>query len=279
MSIKSKKIKNLLITGGTSGIGLEIIRKLADQNVNILTCARSKKKLVQIKKEFKEIKIFKCDISKESNVKKLFDFSKKNFKSIDIIINTAGIYGEIEKIENSNFKIWKKAIEVNFFGTYLICKYFIPLLKASKIKKIINFSGGGAFNSFPNYSAYASSKAALVRFSETLASELKKEKIAVNCIAPGFVTTPLHEATIAAGVGKAGKEFLNFTKQKLKKGSVPIELPVKCVEFLISSKSKNLTGKTISASFDKWHSKKFQTEISNYNKTDIFTMRRVNLQK
>lgn len=276
MSIKSKKIKNLLITGGTSGIGLEIIRKLADQNVNILTCARSKKKLVQIKKEFKEIKIFKCDVSKESNVKKLFDFSKKNFKSIDIIINAAGIYGEIEKIENSNFKRWKKAIEVNFFGTYLICKYFIPLLKVSKVKKIINFSGGGAFNSFPNYSAYATSKAALVRFSETLASEVKKDKILVNCIAPGFVATPLHKATISAGSKKAGKKFLAFTKKKLKENSVPIEVPVKCVEFLISSKSKNLTGKTISASFDEWHTKKFQNKISSYNKSDIFTMRRVN---
>ena len=113
--MKSKKTKNLLITGGTSGIGLEIIRKLADQNFNILTCARSKKKLSQIKKKFKEIKIFKCDVSKESNVKELFNFSKKNFKSIDIIINAAGIYGEIEKIENSNFKRWKEAIEVNFF--------------------------------------------------------------------------------------------------------------------------------------------------------------------
>ena len=275
--MKSKKTKNLLITGGTSGIGLEIIRKLADQNFNILTCARSKKKLSQIKKKFKEIKIFKCDVSKESNVKELFNFSKKNFKSIDIIINAAGIYGEIEKIENSNFKRWKEAIEVNFFGTYLICKYFIPLLKVSKVKKIINFSGGGAFNSFPNYSAYASSKAALVRFTETLASELKNDNISVNCIAPGFVATPLHQATLIAGDKKAGKDFLKFTINKLKNGSVPIEIPVKCLEFLISNKSKNLTGKTISASFDKWHTKKFQNKISSYNKSDIFTMRRVNL--
>ena len=67
--MRSKKIKNILITGGTSGIGLEIIRKLSNKNYNILTCARSKKKLVQIKKRFKKIIIFKCDVSKENNVK------------------------------------------------------------------------------------------------------------------------------------------------------------------------------------------------------------------
>ena len=272
--MKSKKI-NILITGGTSGIGLEIIKKLDNKKYNILTCSRSKLKLANLKRKY-NVEVYKCDVSKENQVKKFFLLSKTKFKKIDVIINVAGVYGEIGKIENSNFKAWKKAIEVNFFGTYLICKYFIPLLKVSKLKKIINFSGGGAFNSFPNYSAYASSKAALVRFTETLASELKNDNISVNCIAPGFVATPLHQATLIAGDKKAGKDFLKFTINKLKNGSVPIETPVKCLEFLISSKSKNLTGKTISASFDKWHTKKFQTKISSYNKSDIFTMRRVN---
>jgi NAD(P)-dependent dehydrogenase (short-subunit alcohol dehydrogenase family) len=268
---------NVLITGGSSGIGLELVKYLDKKKYNILICSRSKKKLNVIMNQHKNVKIFRCDVSNEGQVKKLYQYSKKKFKKIDVIINAAGIYGSIGKIEETKFNEWKKAIEINFFGTYLICKYFINFLRSSKIKKIVNFSGGGAFNSFPNYSSYASSKAALVRFSETLASELKKEKISVNCIAPGFVATPLHKATIAAGKKKAGKKFLNFTKKKLRNGSVPIELPVKCVEFLISKKSKNLTGKTISASFDRWHSKKFQMKISDYNKSDVFTMRRINL--
>ena len=272
----SKKI-NILITGGSSGIGLEIVKSLNKREHNILVCSRSKKKLNNIINQHKNVKIFKCNVSKETQVKKLYKYCKKKFKKIDVIINAAGIYGSIGKIEDTKFTEWKKAIEINFFGTYLICKYFISFLRSSKIKKIINFAGGGAFNPFPNYSSYASSKAALVRFSETLASELEKEKISVNCIAPGFVVTPLHKATMAAGSKKAGKKFLNFTKHKLRKGSIPVEIPVKCVEFLISKKSKNLTGKTISASYDKWHSKEFQMKIPNYNKSDIFTMRRINL--
>jgi short-subunit dehydrogenase len=268
---------SILITGGSSGIGGEIIKYFAKKNYNILTCARSKKKLDKLNKSFLNVQTFKCDVSNESQVRRLSKYIKNKKIKIDVIINAAGIYGSIGSIKESNFKYWKKAIEINLFGTYLICKYFINFLKKSNIKKIINFSGGGAFNSFPNYSSYATSKAAVVRFTETLASELKKDKISVNCVAPGFVATPLHKATIRAGYKKAGKEFYKFTKNKIKRNSVPIEVPVKCVEFLISKKSKNLTGKTISASFDKWNSKKFQKEIPRFNKSDIFTMKRINI--
>ena len=143
--------------------------------------------------------------------------------------------------------------------------------------KIVTFSGGGAFNSLPRYSAYAASKAAVVRLTETLADELRPRGIAVNGVAPGFVKTEIHDATLAAGPDAAGPEFFAMTQAKLADGAVPIDVPVDCVRFLLSSAARSLTGKTISANFDPWSSAVFQKHIEELGQSDLYTMRRINL--
>lgn len=265
----------ILITGAGSGLGNELVKKLYKEHT-LFAITKSKIKLKKLKKHYPELNSYQCDVSNENSVKKLT--KKINIKTsyIDVIINNAGVYGEISPFFVGNFNNWKKAIEINLFGTYLVSKFFIKFLLKSKIKKIINVAGGGAFNPFPNFSSYACSKAATVRFSETIAEELKIFKIKVNCLAPGFIKTRMHNKTLTAGEKKAGKNFYNFTKKKLSKGFVPISRPIECIKFLISKKSKNLSGKTISASFDKWDTKKYQKNINQINKSDLFTLRRIN---
>jgi NAD(P)-dependent dehydrogenase (short-subunit alcohol dehydrogenase family) len=265
---------NILITGGSSGIGKYLAEALSKKNT-IITCSRSNKKLFFTKKNINITNYF-CDISNENSV---INFAKElKIKKIDVIINCAGTYGGIGKFYNIEFNSWKKAIETNFFGIYLICKHFLKFFKKSKIKKIINFSGGGAFNAFPNYSSYATSKAAVVRFTETIAVELKSKKISANCIAPGFVATNIHKETIRSGPQKSGKKFYNTTLKNLKSNSTPLEKIYKCVNFLISKKAKLLNGKTISVNFDPWNEKKFQKNIKIIKNTDVLTMRRINFK-
>jgi len=264
----------ILITGGTSGIGENLAQSLSIKNT-VIICGTNKDKLLENKNP--NIKSYKCDVSNEKSVISFSKLLNKKYQKIDVLINCAGTYGSIGKFYNLDFKNWKKAIEVNFFGTFLMCKYFLKLLKKSKIKKIINFSGGGAFYSFPNYSSYATSKAALVRFTETIADELKLEKILVNCIAPGFVSTNIHKKTIKSGPKSVGKIFYSETLSKLKEGGTPFEKIFKCVSFLISKESKSLTGKTISVNFDPWNKKKFQKNINKLKDSDELTMRRINL--
>ena len=203
----------------------------------------------------------------------------KNFKKIDVIINCAGIYGEIGRFDKINFKLWKRTIEVNLFGTALICKYFIDLLLKSKTKKIINFSGGGAFNSFPNFSAYACSKAAVVRFTENLAEEFKRYGVTINCIAPGFNATAMQNDVIKAGKSKVGKNFYHFVKKEIKKNRGQlIDIPIKCVNFLINNNIKKISGRTISANFDDWSSSTFKKIINNKKNSELFYLRRINLE-
>lgn len=269
---------NILLTGASSGIGKELVKNFSKKDFNLIVCSRSRSELKKLKKIKENIKYFKCDVSRESDVLRLKKFASKYFKKIDVIINAAGIYGEIGRFDKLNFTNWKKAIEVNFFGTVLICKYFIDLLLKSKVKKIINFSGGGAFNAFPNFSAYACSKAAVVRFTENLAEEFKKYGVVANCIAPGFNATSMQDDVLKAGEIKAGKKFYDFVKKQVnKKKNYQISIPINCINFLINNNLKNINGRTISANFDQWSSKKFEKIINNKKNSDLFLMRRINI--
>jgi len=104
----------------------------------------------------------------------------------DIVINCAGIYGCIGKFHTNDLKEWHKTINVNLLGTVNVCH---AVLKRMKKGKIINMSGGGAFYPRPRFSAYATSKAGVVRFTETIAKEYPN--VQINCIAPGFIRTKM----------------------------------------------------------------------------------------
>jgi UDPglucose 6-dehydrogenase len=267
---------NILITGGGSGIGSSIAIEMDSLGHNVIICGRRASKLKETAKGT-QISYYKCDVSNESNVLKLKEKVLVNFLYLDIIINAAGIIGEFGTLEKINFKLWKKTININLFGTVLICKIFLPLLLKSKTKKIINFSGGGAFGNFPKFSAYAVSKASVVRFSENLSEELNDFNVKVNCIAPGFVKTEIHNDVLKRGKEIANKHY-NSVKKKMNTGSIPIEKVLGCLKYLISEKSNHLSGKTISASFDKWDSDNFNNLIGEIQNSDLFTMRRINIK-
>lgn len=178
---------------------------------------------------------------------------------MDGLVNCAGIYGPIGPLNEIDVEDFAKAIQINFLGTVFMCHYFAPLM-ANRSAKIVNFSGGGAATPFPNYSAYATSKIAIVRLTENLAEELKPLGISVNAIAPGFVITRLHEQTIQAGE-RAGKSFLENTKKQMDGGGVPPEKAAELSVYLLSDQSAGINGKFISAPWDDWKNLAFAERL------------------
>jgi NAD(P)-dependent dehydrogenase (short-subunit alcohol dehydrogenase family) len=270
--------KVIVITGGSLGIGFEIAKKCASEGATVVMSARNKDNLKKALNELKKIKdnnhqFYSLDVSQYNGVKKFSKWYSEKFNGVYGLVNCAGIYGPIGKTHQINIENFTEAIKINFLGTVYMCHAFIPLFKSNSRKKIINFSGGGASSPFPNYSAYATSKIAIVRFTENISIELSEEGFDINCIAPGFVITRLHQDTIKAGPELASHSFYDNTKKQIESGGVPPEKAVNLAVFLLSSESDGITGKFISAPWDPWQEKEFLNRLR--ADKDFATLRRI----
>jgi 3-oxoacyl-[acyl-carrier protein] reductase len=289
------KLKNLnaLITGGSQGLGKVIAETFLREGANVVICARGEKELSATRGElagkFPAQKVFAktCDVSDEKQVNELVAFALRELGSLDALVLNAGIYGPMGATESVDLAEWKRAMDVNLFGVLLPCRAAIPHFKSGKRKaesgkrndensgahkKIIILSGGGATNPMPNISAYAASKAAVVRLMETLAEELKLFHVDVNAIAPGALATRLVDEVLAAGPEKVGAAFFEKNKSWKEKGAVPLELGARTAVYLASAASDGITGKLISAQWDPWEK---LHEFKNDLNGDIYTLRRI----
>lgn len=269
--------KQIVVTGASSGIGAALAKQLATDGHRVYACARRTERLHALTRQHPNILSHPCDVSEEAQVQAFVQWIRTRTASIDALVNGASGFGEIGPAIQTDSRAWLKTLEVNLFGTYLMIKHVTPLMVRECGPRIVNFSGGGAFAPFPNYSAYGVSKAAVVRLTETLAVELAPRGIAVNAVAPGFVATEIHEETLRQGPERAGREHFERTQRLLQEGAAPIERALACIQFLLSDQAAGLTGKTISASFDPWGTPTFAEWIPQINQSDLYTMRRVNL--
>jgi len=270
--------KTIIVTGGSVGIGLAVAKKCAEEGARVIIAARNKNDLKQAVDEIKKISkkehiYYSLDVSNITGVKNFADWCKKNNLQINGLVNCAGIYGPIGKTTEIDLNKFTEAIYVNFLGTVYMCSIFAPIIKSETRKKIINFSGGGAASPFANYSAYATSKIAIVRFTENLSIELAEDNYDVNCVAPGFVVTRLHQQTLEVGGEKAGNSFFENTKKQIETGGVPPEKAAELTVFLLSEKSDEINGKFLSAPWDPWQDEDFLNELRK-NK-NIATLRRI----
>lgn len=275
------KDKTALITGGSRGIGKKVAEYFLREGASVMISARSFGELEKTKTELSQIspKIVaeKADVSNGTVVKNLVQKTLSSFGRVDILVNAAGIYGPIGPSAEVDSEKWRETYEINVFGTFHMIQAVLPEMMKRNFGKIINFSGGGD-GPLPNFSAYNSSKVAIVRLAETLAAELKSYKIDINCLAPGPVNTKFLEEALAAGEVKVGKEKYQALLRQKAEGGVSPEKAVALCLFLASSDSDGLTGKFLSAVWDKyWEWTK--EDIKKISRSDAFTLRRVKWQK
>lgn len=272
------KDKTVIVTGGSLGIGLAISKKCAQEGATVIIAARNQVDLEIALNELKQISNkphawYSLNVGDYNEVKKFSEWCKSQNLEINGLVNCAGVYGPIGKTTEVDMQKFTEAIQINFLGTVYMCNVFAPVLKSATKKKIVNYSGGGAATPFANYSAYATSKVAIVRFTENLSIELADENFDINCIAPGFVITRLHEQTIQEGADKAGKAFFEGTQKQMESGGVPPEKAADLTAFLLSDESDGITGKFISAPWDAWKEKDFQDLLK--SDKDFATLRRI----
>ncbi len=209
------KHKRAIITGGSQGLGEAIARHFLREGASIVICARDGRKLAETRDRLaalatdgQRVLARTCDVSDETEVSALAEFALAELGSVDILVNNAGVYGPMGPTESVDLAEWRRALDINLFGVLLPARALMPHFKKAKAGKIVVISGGGATNPLPNISAYAASKAAVVRLMETLAEELKPFRVDVNAIAPGALATRLVDEVLAARPGKSGSGLL-----------------------------------------------------------------------
>lgn len=273
------KDKCIIITGGSRGIGKAVAKNFFELGASVLICSRNKQEIVSTCKQIdplgKRFLGIQADVSKISDCEKLIKYAVKKFGTIDILINNAGIYGEIGKLETSNMENWDRAIQVNLLGTVNCTKFAIPVMRKSHGGKIINFAGAGVGGkkALPNFSAYYTSKIAIVGFTETIAEELEEYNIQINSISPGPVNTGITDYLVAQGEKKAGQKMYQQAINQKKDYKNSSESAINMINFLCSKQAKNITGRLISSKWDKIDDLK-----KIYNKGDLFKLRRIDEQ-
>lgn len=271
--------KCALITGAGQGLGAEIALHFVKSGASLVLCDRSGKVFETEKKLKKElnktqfIKSYTCDISNVKEIDNLFEKIDLENLPLSILINNAAVHGPLGKIEEIDWNEWVKAVKINILGVVYTSRKAVQKFKKINHGKIINLSGGGATTPLPGVSAYATTKAAIIRFTETLAHEVKNFNIDVNAVAPGALKTQITENFYNAGPDKIGEKLFNEMIRVRGGGGTPLSVGASCCVYLASSKSDGITGRLIAAQWDPW--KDFEKFKKDLECSDIYTLRRI----
>ncbi len=268
-----------LITGASRGLGFAVAQVFLAEGADVMLCGRDTNSLKSAQKklvnDFPKHRVIAqaADVSNASQVRALVKQSLEHLGGLDIAVCNAGIYGPKGACEEVDWNEWEQTIAINLFGVVHVCREVVPHFKKRKHGKILILSGGGATKPMPYFSAYGASKAAVVRFGETLAEELREFGVDVNCVAPGAMNTKFLDEALEAGTEKIGRAFYEQALKQKKEGGVPPERAAALCAFLASSASDGITGKLISAVWDPWE--KLTEHRKELSESDIYTLRRI----
>lgn len=272
--------RTALISGATQGLGLAIARAYLRSGVGgLCICGRSEPALQDALAELRHIAAadqrvagWPADVSDEAEVDRLVAQALAELGEITVLVNNAGVYGPKGALQNVAWAEWRQAIEINLFGSVLLARALTPQLVAQGYGKVVQVSGGGATSPMPALSAYAASKAAVVRFAETLAGELREHHVDVNALAPGALNTRMLDEVLEAGPERVGHAFYARLLEQKASGGVPPARGAELAVFLGSAASDGITGKLISAVWDPW--RELPDHLAELD-SDVYTLRRI----
>lgn len=234
----------VLITGGSRGIGAATAKLFAEAGADVAITYRGRDQkatelLDIIKRLGRKAKSYKGDNSKAEVVKKIVENVAADLGRIDILVNNAGIwtYGEIDSMDE---EVWDETMELNLKGTFLFCRYVVPVMKKLGGGKIINVSSTAGQRGEAFHSHYAATKGGVISFTKSLSTELGPYNIRVNSVAPGWVDTEM--SAIALGDEKTKEEI----RRSIPLGRIPTAEDIAGpILFLASDLSKHITGEIL----------------------------------
>ena len=269
-----------LVTGASQGLGAAIAEAYVAAGASVMLCARGVDALAAVGERLRaaagpgqRVETFAADVSKTADVDALVEAAAARLGGVDVLVNNAGVYGPMGPLESVDWQDWVDATLINIVGTVYPCRAVIPLMRARGGGKIVNLSGGGATNPMPRVTAYATSKAAVVRFTESMALELRADLIDVNAVAPGALATRLLDQAVDAGPEAVGAEFHARMVKIRAEGGTPLSKGADLCVYLGSKASDGVTGRLLSAVWDPWPT--LGERAAELDGSDIYTLRRI----
>jgi NAD(P)-dependent dehydrogenase (short-subunit alcohol dehydrogenase family) len=187
-----------LVTGANRGIGLEVVRQLARLGFTVILGSRDERKgeeaAAELTRDGLKVQARRLDVTDESSVEELRGWVEERFGRLDVLVNNAAIlYDTWQRAENADFDTVREAFETNTLGAWRVSKTFLPLLRASVRGRVVNVSSesGSLASMGGGTPAYSVSKAALNALTRMLADELRRDRILVNSVCPGWVATEM----------------------------------------------------------------------------------------
>ncbi|MBV8256770.1 MAG: glucose 1-dehydrogenase [Actinobacteria bacterium] len=233
--------KVAIVTGAAQGIGNSIAQGLAREGARIVVA--DLRGAEEAAASFRDGVGIQCDVSSEEDVQRLVDETAARCGGVDILVNNAGLYASLamRPFDQIPLDEWRQVMDVNVASMFLTCRAVVPVMRERGGGKIVNISSGTPFRGVPFLLHYVTSKGAIVAFTRALARELGKDKVLVNCVAPGF--------TMSAGVEEHPEviealRIASVSARTLQRDQVPEDV-VGAVVFLCGPTSDFVTGQTI----------------------------------
>jgi NAD(P)-dependent dehydrogenase (short-subunit alcohol dehydrogenase family) len=265
--------RRFLVTGGSMGIGLEVSRALADRGARVVIIGRGAAALDEALAQLsgsghERLVLDVSDASAWPDAMALVDAGG----SLDGVVTAAGVLGPIGPLQTVPADEFAAAIAINLVGTALALQQALPRVEAAS-GRAVTFSGGGGTGPLARFDAYAASKAGVVRLTENIAAD---GAIEINCVAPGFVATRMHEGTLAAGPDVVGSSYFARTQDQIETGGFPASEAAELVAFLLGPEAVGITGRLISAQWDPWREPAFRDRLR--GDPDLGKIRRIDEQ-
>jgi 3-oxoacyl-[acyl-carrier protein] reductase len=266
------KDKVVLITGAGRGVGKRLAIGFAAHGARLALLSRSKAELdladLEIEHNGGSSLRIRADVTDYEAVCAAIDRIRVTYGKLDAVICAAGVLGPIGPFLDQPPKSFIETIGINLFGVANVCRAALPYMVERRSGKIIALGGRGSSGPRPNLSAYATSKAGLVRFVETLADEVRDHNVQVNVMMPGPTYTSMTDEILRAGDRAGWKEQEEATELRIT-GGIPPEKQIALALFLASNASNHISGKLIHVN-DDW--KKLEHASVN---PELYTLRRV----
>jgi 3-oxoacyl-[acyl-carrier protein] reductase len=270
--------RRAIITGASRGLGASVAEAFWQAGADLLLVARSGPALEDVRSRLgprrgQQAHALAADLAETGTPAAVMAQARKVFPALDVLVNNAAVQTPIGPVWENDWDEWQRAFHLDLLAPVQLCRLCVPWMAERRQGKIVNLSGGGAAGPRPRFSAYGTAKAALVRFSETLAEETRAVGIAVNCVAPGALPTALVEDIVRAGPGAAGPDEYEKARRILAEGPEALRRAARLCVFLASSASDGITGKLISAVWDPWEA--LPEHVRELRETDVYTLRRI----